>query len=83
MARSNHICYILGTAINEVESGVLSLIGPVLIMCMCWEYFICLYKLRAANRSQKAHQPFVTRLRIIKLSPSLGMLCWKIVKNLI
>lgn len=59
MARSNHICYILGIAINEVEYGVLSLIGPVLIMCMCWEYSMHLYKLRAGSISHKAHQVFV------------------------
>lgn len=83
MARSNHICYILGTAINEVESGVLRLIGPVLIMPMCWEYFICSYKLQAANISHKAHHPFVARLRVLKLSLALSRTTMEVLEDLI
>lgn len=41
-----------------MESGVLSLIGLVLIKCMCWEYFTHWYKLQnSQHKPQNSQNP--------------------------
>lgn len=83
MARSNHICYILGVAINEVEYRVLSLIGPVLIMRNVLGIFHLLVQTASIQCKPQSSPILCGLVQKDKVVSALNTLGWKISGNLI